>query len=191
MRLPVELAKAYRLLNHGPTVLVSAAHGGRRNVMAAAWAMPLDFDPPKVAVVIDRSTYTRELIEGAGEFALSVPCRNFADATYTVGSTSGHGMERDKFERYGLATFGGTAIAAPLLEGCVAWLECRVLPEPHNQQTHDLFIARVLAAQADDRVFSGGRWHFESGQEALRTIHHLAGGAFVGAGHALQARLLD
>ena len=52
-RLPVELEKSYRLLNHGPTVLVSSSHGGRHNVMAAAWSMPLDFSPPKVTVVID------------------------------------------------------------------------------------------------------------------------------------------
>ncbi|WP_277620461.1 flavin reductase family protein [Chromobacterium sphagni] len=71
----VELAKAYRLLNHGPTVLVSSAAGGRQNVMAAAWAMPLDFDPPKVLVVIDKSTYSRELIEVSGEFILNIPCR--------------------------------------------------------------------------------------------------------------------
>ena len=51
-RRDVALPHAYRLLNHGPTVLVSAAHAGRANVMAAAWAMPLDFDPPKVTVVI-------------------------------------------------------------------------------------------------------------------------------------------
>ena len=31
------LDKAFRLLNHGPTVLVSARHGGVSNVMAAAW----------------------------------------------------------------------------------------------------------------------------------------------------------
>ena len=43
-RRPVPLSKAYRLLNHGPTVLVSAAHNGQRNIMAAAWAMPLDFE---------------------------------------------------------------------------------------------------------------------------------------------------
>src|SRR5690606_10321340 len=61
-RQPVDPDKAYRLLNHGPTVLVSAAHGGRRNIMAAAWAMPLDFKPGKVAVVIDKSTYTRTLL---------------------------------------------------------------------------------------------------------------------------------
>jgi len=53
-RRPVDLSKAYRLLNHGPTVLV-AASGGKRNIMAAAWAMPLDFSPPKVAVVLDKS----------------------------------------------------------------------------------------------------------------------------------------
>ena len=61
-RRSVPLEKAYRLLNHGPTVLVSAAHGGQRNIMAAAWAMPLDFEPPKVAVVLDKSTSTPHLL---------------------------------------------------------------------------------------------------------------------------------
>ena len=36
MRQPVPLDHCTRLLNHGPTVLVSAEHEGRRNVMAAA-----------------------------------------------------------------------------------------------------------------------------------------------------------
>lgn len=30
---PVEPAKAYRLINHGPTTLVSAQHGTTENVM--------------------------------------------------------------------------------------------------------------------------------------------------------------
>ena len=75
MRREVELSKSYRLLNHGPTVLVSAAHGGRRNVMAAAWSMPIDFSPPKVAVVIEGSSFTRELVDASGSFALNIPCR--------------------------------------------------------------------------------------------------------------------
>jgi flavin reductase (DIM6/NTAB) family NADH-FMN oxidoreductase RutF len=192
MKQPVELPKAYRLLNHGPTVLVSAAHAGRRNVMAAAWAMPLDFEPPKVAVVIDKSSFTRGLVEASGEFALNVPCRAFADATFTVGSSSGRGLaEGDKFQRYGLATFAAGSIAAPLVEGCVAWLECRLLPEPHNQQSYDLFIGEVVAAQADARVFSAGRWHFAPEHDGLRTIHHVAGGAFLCAGDPLQANLLQ
>jgi hypothetical protein len=35
---PVPLEKAHRLLNHGPTVLVSARRGGADNVMAASWS---------------------------------------------------------------------------------------------------------------------------------------------------------
>ena len=40
---PVALEHASRLLNHGPTVLVTSSHGGRRNVMAVAWSMPVEF----------------------------------------------------------------------------------------------------------------------------------------------------
>ncbi|CAG9178665.1 flavin reductase family protein [Cupriavidus pampae] len=191
-RAPVELAKAYRLLNHGPTVLVSAAHGGQRNIMAAAWAMPLDFAPPKVAVVLDKSTWTRQLLEASGTFALQVPTVAQVDLTEALGSSSGQAFaeqKTDKFAAYGLQTFQGDVIEAPLLEGCAAWLECRLLPEAAIQQTYDLFLGEVIAAHADTRVFSAGRWHF-AGQDALRTIHHVAGGHFIVDGDAVDARPL-
>lgn len=93
MRIPVDLAKAYRLLNHGPTVLVSAEAEGRRNVMAAAWVMPVDFNPPKVAVVIDRNTFTRGLIERSGRFALNVPCRALPrPGAHGDGAGHAHGL---------------------------------------------------------------------------------------------------
>ncbi|MES2716551.1 MAG: flavin reductase family protein [Pseudomonadota bacterium] len=192
-RLDVPLAQASRLLNHGPTVLVSAAHGGQRNIMAAAWAMPLDFDPPKLAVVVDRSTFTRQLIDASGAFALQLPCAAQADVCYSLGSSSGAALAAqgdDKFRRLGLATFSGRQVAAPLLAGCVAWLECRVIAWPAVQAAHDLFLAEVVAAQADGRVFSQGRWQFDAAPAALRTLHHLGGGQFVLPGEALKARLL-
>ena len=175
---PVELARSYLLLNHGPVTLVSSAAGGRANVMAAAWAMPLDFDPPKLLLVVDRNTLTRELIEASGEFAINVPCRAQADQVLAAGSISGR--ERDKFARTGLAAQAATKIGAPLIKGCVAWLECRVLPSPENETRHDLFIAEVLAAWADPEVFSDGRWHFCD--DARRTLHYQAGGAFFATG---------
>ncbi|MEN5313267.1 flavin reductase family protein [Pseudomonas koreensis] len=192
-RHPVPLNKAYRLLNHGPTVLVSAAHDGQRNIMAAAWAMPLDFEPPKVAVVLDKSTWTRQLLEASGTFVLNVPCANQADIVQTVGNTSGLEIQQnqghDKFQAYGLQTFAGETIEAPLLEGCVAWLECRLLPEPRNHEQYDLFLAEVIAAHADARVFSDGRWHFE-GHDGLRTLHHVAGGHFLAIGDAVVGKTL-
>ncbi|WP_455924514.1 flavin reductase family protein [Pseudomonas putida] len=186
-RLPVPLDKAYRLLNHGPTVLVSAAHDGQRNIMAAAWAMPLDFEPPKVAVVLDKSTWTRQLLEASGTFVLQVPCVAQADIVQTVGNTAGKTL--DKFAAYGLQTFAGEQLQAPLLEGCVAWLECRLLPEPHNEGTYDLFLGEVISAQADARVFSEGHWHFE-GHDELRTLHHVAGGHFMAIGAPVKGEML-
>jgi flavin reductase (DIM6/NTAB) family NADH-FMN oxidoreductase RutF len=185
----ITLDKAYRLLNHGPTVLVTSAHGTQSNVMAAAWNMPLDFDPPKIAIVIDKNTYTRELIEASGHFAINVPCRAQAELVVKVGSSSGRellGKDHDnKFAAFDLPTFPASRIEAPLLEGCVAWLECKVIPEPHIRDAYDLYLAEVVAAHADERVFSDGRWHFE-GHDELRTIHHIAGGNFFATGEAFK-----
>ena len=190
----VDLSKAYRLLNHGPTVLVSTAHGSQHNVMAAAWNMPLDFDPPKVAVVIDKNTYTRELIEASGSFAINVPCRAQAEMVVKVGSSSGRELlgkvEDNKFAAFDLPTVAASRIDAPLLEGCVAWLECKVIPEPHIRDTYDLYLAEVVAARADERVFSDGHWHFE-GHDELRTIHHIAGGNFFAIGEAFKPKSGD
>ncbi len=173
-------------MNHGPTVLVSARSDGVDNVMAAAWAGVLDFgDAPKVTVVLDKSTRTRELIEASGRFALQLPCAAQAKLTVAVGSHSAHDMP-NKLDYLGVTTFTVPEHDVPLVQGCVAWLICRLLPEPHNQQTYDLFIGQVEAAWADERVFSQGRWHFDTAPDELRTIHHVAGGQFIVAGATVQ-----
>lgn len=183
----VDLAQAYRLLNHGPTILVTSCHEGRRNVMAAAWNVPLDFDPPKLIVVIDKNTYTRELVEASSAFAVNIPCVAQIDVVQQVGTSSGRDLKHtDKFALHALETFAAKKVDAPLIRGCVGWLECRIIPEPHNQKTYDLFIAEVVAAYGDARVFSDGRWHFE-GHDYLRTIHHVAGGTFFATGQVFQA----
>jgi flavin reductase (DIM6/NTAB) family NADH-FMN oxidoreductase RutF len=191
MRRNVELSKANRLINHGPTVLVSSAHGGRRNVMAAAWSMPVEFTPPRVAVVIDKSTFTRELVLASGRFALNLPCRAMADLAYTVGSvTAKDAGSVDKFTRYGIDTFDGALLAMPLLAGCVGWLECRLIPEPHAQEAYDTFFGEVVSAQADAWVFAGGRWSFRDDNADLHTLHHLGAGLFAVPSLTVQAQHL-
>lgn len=182
---PVALDKAYRLMNHGPTVLVSASHAGVANVMAAAWAGVLDFMPPKLTVVLDKATATRALIEASGQFALQLPTRAMATLTTGVGTDSAHTVH-DKLQKHGVQLFSVPGSGVPLVQGCVGWLLCRLIPEPHNQQTYDLFIGEVTAAWADDRVFSQGRWHFDQADNALRTIHHVAGGSYLVSGDTIQ-----
>lgn len=203
---PVALAQAYRLLNHGPTVLVSAAHAGRRNVMAAAWNMPLDFDPPKLAVVIDKATATRKLLAASGWLALGIAGAGLADVVFTVGSVSAEDEAAlpggDKFAAYAHAGLhawqpppipGGPAEedAPPLVAGCVGWLLAKLLPEPALQEAHDLFLAEGVAAWADARAFADGKYRpLEEVPAHLHTLHHLGAGHFVVPGRSVKARLL-
>lgn len=184
---PVALEHASRLLNHGPTVLVTSAAGDRRNVMAAAWSMPVEFTPPRVAVVIDKKTFTRELVQASGAFGLCIPGATLAELTFAVGSTSGR--DGDKFERYGIAHATSRIFKVPMIEkGCSAFLECRLIPEAHTEDAYDTCFAEVVEAAADSRIFTSGRWSFRDDNEALHTIHHLGSGQFVVAGCSIDAR---
>jgi flavin reductase (DIM6/NTAB) family NADH-FMN oxidoreductase RutF len=183
---PVEvpLSKAYRLLNHGPTVLVTTADDTRRNVMAAAWVMAVDFDPPKIAIVIDSNTMTRKLIDATGRFSLTIPPVSAIDLTDAVGNCSG--ADVDKFSRFGIETYPTEPGRPPHLRAGIAWLDCEVIVESSIQRTHDLFVARVIAAKADPRAFANGHW--VDGAPDKRTIHHIAGGNYFAAGPMIAAR---
>lgn len=183
---PVDLAKSYRLVTHGPTVLVSARHGGVDNVMAAAWCCALDFAPPKLTVVLDKATATRALIERSGMFVIQVPTASQLRLTHEVGTRS-LASDADKLADSGVQLFGMAGFDLPFVEGCAAWLACRLIPEPHNQQAYDLFIAEIVGAWSDTRVFRDGHWHFEDADPALRSLHHVAGGHFYAIGEALEA----
>lgn len=181
---PVPLDKSYRLLNHGPTVIVSAQHAGERNAMSAAWACALDFAPPKISVVLDKATRTRALVEGSGLFALQLPTVPQAALTVGIG-TDGASTDPHKLVKHGVQLFDAPGLAVPLVAGCAAWLVCKLIPEPHNQQSYDLFIAEVVAAWADERVFRNGHWEFDSAPAELRTLHYVAGGQFFAIGESV------
>jgi flavin reductase (DIM6/NTAB) family NADH-FMN oxidoreductase RutF len=191
MRQPVALSHASRLVNHGPTALVITEHAGRRNVMAAAWSMPVEFTPPRIAVVVDKKTYTSELLLASGRFALCLPVPAQADLTFRVGSESGRDIHdgHDKFARHGIATFAGPVLGLPLVEGCCAWLELERIAEPHSEQAYDTVFGEVVSAQADDRVFANGRWSFRDDNAPWHTLHHLGGGAFAVPSRVVQGRL--
>lgn len=187
MRVPVELKNAYRLVNHGPVTLVSAAHGGRENLMAVAWCMALDYSPPRLAIVLAQDGYTRSLIDASGELVVQVPPRRMLEVVDAVGNCSGRTV--DKWERFELGRAKAGKVGAPLVEGCLAWLECRVLKgdaEAEIAERYDLFVVEVVAAWADDGAFVAGRWR-EDLPEPMRAVHHIAGGAYVVDGKHVRA----
>ena len=184
MRVSVPLRRAYKLINHEPTTLITTAAGDRRNVMTAAWVMAVDFDPAKIVAVIAADTFTRKLIEASGEFVVNVPTARMLDAVYAAGKASGEDV--DKFAAFALQTSAASIVGAPILEGCAAWLECKVVPEAYMQERYDLFVGDVVAAWADDTSFVDGMWRFPRDED--RTLHHLSGGVFVTSGDVVKAK---
>ena len=179
----LDAAKIWQLFNLGGTVLVSAEHDGKTDMMPASWASPLDYD--KVLLVVDKSHYTRKLIEKSGFFALMIPTAAIAPIVMNLGTVSKNDNPR-KLEECGTRLVTLPEYDMPLLEGCAAWIVFRVVPELHNQEAYDLFIGEAVAAFADDRVFVNGRWNFEEAPDDLRTLHYVAGGHFYTIGDALE-----
>ncbi|ENO7479125.1 flavin reductase family protein [Citrobacter amalonaticus] len=178
---PVELRHASRLLNHGPTVLITSRDevSNRRNIMAAAWSMPVEFDPPRLAIVVDKTAWSRELIERSGLFGIVIPGVAATNWTYAVGSVSGR--DEDKFNCYGIPV-----VKVPVVEEkCLAWMECRLLPATAAQEKYDTLFGEVVSAAADERVFVEGRWQFDD--DKLNTLHHLGAGTFVTSGKRVTA----
>jgi flavin reductase (DIM6/NTAB) family NADH-FMN oxidoreductase RutF len=173
MRVPLELRRSYRLLNHGPVVLVSASAGGKDNLMPVAWSVPLDFEPARVALVLSAESETRRLIEESGELAISIPPAAMLDAVYEAGHVSGHDV--DKWALGGFKRSAGSKVKAPLVDGCLGWLECRVI-DRSLAGSFDLFVVEVEAAWVDDVVFKDGEWTFHD--EARTTFHHMSAGKF-------------
>lgn len=185
MRVSVPLDTSWRLFNHGPVTLVTAAADGAENVMAAAWVTPMDFDPPRFTVVLATGSRTRELAEASGELVLQVPTRDQLHLIDGVGSCSGR--DTDKWAAFGIEKLREPGVQAPLVGGCSAWMACRVLAEPRLAQDFDLFLVQGFAAWADERVYDGSRRRADV-PEGLRSVHHVSGGTYVLEGGVISVR---
>jgi len=174
MKNAISLSQAHRLINAGAVVLVTSAHEGRQNAMAAAWTTPLCTRPPLVSVAINVGHYTHELITASQEFTLNIPGEDLLAAVQFCGSRSGRG--RDKLAEAGLTPLPATKVAAPLIAECLGYIECQLVEAPVFGD-HSLSVGEVVAAVAEAELFRG-TWLLPAGRP--RPIHHL-GGRYYGA----------
>jgi flavin reductase (DIM6/NTAB) family NADH-FMN oxidoreductase RutF len=177
------VTSAARLLLGSPVVLVTTSLRGKHNVMPLAWCAPLSSDPPLIGIAIEQSRHTAEVISQSEEFALNFPSRRLLHHVQYLGGLTG--AEIDKFEATQLETFSPTHITAPLIEGCVAWVECevqQVLPIGD----HLLFIGLPVTVQVEPASFDDG-WT-TVGSEELRPLHFLGGNQYSTLSGLLEAR---
>jgi len=183
MRLPIAETDARRLLSGGPITLVTSAWHGKSNVMPAAFVTPLSFDPPLVGVAISPSRHSYDMIRYSEQFALSIPGRRLLHHVQYLGSVSG--ADVDKLELTKLPTFKALRVEAPLIEGCVGYVECGV-EDAVRTGDHVLFVGQVLAAQAEAEAFD---WTWLLGDDESKPLHYLGVNFYALLGSRLEARM--
>ena len=164
----VDLAKAYRLIEPGPVVLVTAQYRGERNVMTAAWVAPAASTPPLVALVVYPANYTHDLIVKGGDFVLNIPARPLAEQAHRAATVSGRNV--DKFLTLGLTPFEATKVNSPRIAECIAHIECGVVGR-YDTGDHSLFIGEIVAASAEQTAFDGEMW--TCADESVTPFQHL------------------
>ncbi len=167
MRRSLEESAALRLLNGGPTALITTRWRDKTNVMPAIWMTQLSARPTLIGVAINPARFTHDMVRYAEQFALNFPARDLLNHTHYFGSVSGEDV--GKIELSKLATFKASKIDAPLLENCVAWIECGV-EDTMRIGDHTLFIGRVLVVQADEEAFEDA-WLVDDAE--YRPLHYL------------------
>ena len=139
-----------RALNIMPTALslIGSSWQGTDNVMTAGWAVCCSVDPPLVSVYIYHKWLTRKLISESGEFVVNVLASDQVEVSEICGAVSGR--KADKYAKAELKTRRGEKVNVPLIEGCVANLECKVVAE-YEVGDHTLFVGEIVAAHDGDR----------------------------------------
>jgi flavin reductase (DIM6/NTAB) family NADH-FMN oxidoreductase RutF len=120
--------------------VVTVDADGERLGLTVGTLVPLSLDPPLVGVSISRDAALHELLRRAGGFAVSLlPAGQEATAQHFARGVP------PIAHWHGIAHREG-ASGAPLLEGALGWLECRV-HAAHETGDHTFFVGEVLACE--------------------------------------------
>ncbi len=172
---------ARRLLNPGPVAIVTTSWRGMTNAAPIAWTVPLSMDPPLVGCVIHPHRHTADMIRFSEEFAINIPGPSLLKQTAFLGSQTG--LNTNKLEASGLELFNGLKFDAPLIEDCLAWIECG-LRDVIRIGDHTMFVGLVVKVQALDEAYAQ-KWLLQDRRYSPLT--YIGGTSYAVVGDPLEA----
>lgn len=119
------------------------------NAIALGWKMTTSHQPPMVAISIAPQRYSHDVIHETGEFVLSIPGEDMAEAVMFCGTRSGRNI--DKFQEAGLTALPAKEVKAPLVGEALANLECKVRGELKTGD-HTIFAGEIVAGHVAENL---------------------------------------
>lgn len=132
-----------------PAVLVSCGSTPEEyNIITIAWTGTICTDPPMCYISVRPGRHSYDIIKKNGSFVINLTNNALARATDWCGVRSGR--DYDKFHEMNLTPGKSAIVNAPTIEESPVSIECEVV-EIKPLGTHDMFIAKVVNVQVDDR----------------------------------------
>lgn len=166
----MQISKAFTLIEPGPVVLITTNNGEKNNIMTISWTMVVDFTPI-FAITTGPWNYSYTALSESRECVIAIPTVDLIDQVVGVGTCSG--ADTDKFEKFGLTPVKGKYVGSPLIEECLANIECKVID---IVKKHNIVVLEGVAA------------YFDSSRKEKRTIHAVGDGTFIVDGRRLNRR---
>jgi len=167
---PLNLRRAFTLIEPGPVVLVTTRDGATDNVMTISWTMVMDFTP-RFAIATGEWNYSFAALRKTRECVIAIPTVDLLDTVVGIGTCSG--KDTDKFATFGLTRRPGKVVAAPLIGECLANIECKVV---EIVKRHGIVVLEGVAA------------HIDAARKERRTLHAVGDGTFVVDGRRMDRR---
>jgi len=124
----------------GVTV-VAARHGPLLAGMTANAIASISIDPPLMMASISRRAETHVAVIGSHAFALSVLASDQQDLAECFAEPT----TADKLKRFCDAPWHEAETGSPILEGALAYFDCR-LTARHDGGDHTIFLGEIVAA---------------------------------------------
>ena len=131
-----------------PAVMVSCGTFEKSNILTVAWTGILNTNPAMVYISVRPERYSYNLIKESGEFVINLTTADLAYSTDWCGVKSGANV--DKFKEMKLTKQKANFVQCPMIEESPVSVECKV-KEIRELGSHHMFVAEVLAINADDK----------------------------------------
>jgi len=167
------LRKAFTLIEPGLVVLVTTHDGQHPNIMTISWIMVVDFTPV-FALTTGPWNHSFAALRKTKECVIAIPTVDLLDKVVGIGTCSG--AEVDKFARFKLTPLKASKVQAPLIQECLANIECRVID--YNRK-HSVVFLQGVAAWVDAA---------RKTDKERRMLHAVGDGTFIADGRRLDRR---
>lgn len=139
----------------GVTIVTSSYEGTLYALTLSAF-VSLSSDPPLVLVCIDKQTAASAFIEQAGIFAVNVLSSDQEQLSRCFASRS-----QERYESFCHANYTSKVTGAPILEGSVAYADCRLVTT-YEGGDHTIYIGQIVALGTGDAtplLYYRGAYH--------------------------------